>query len=364
MPKTRIVVKVGSSSLTDPSTGLLSSEKIHTMSDQLAPLLQNPMYEVIIVSSGAIAAGRGKLGWQTTRTLPEKQAASAVGQSLLIDMYQREFAVLHRVVAQILLTRADIEDRRRYVNIRNTMETLLHARVLPIVNENDTVAVSEIRFGDNDSLAALVAILLSAQYLVLLTDIDGLYTGDPRVDLDAKRIAKIEKIDDHIRSLAGDEGSSVGTGGMRTKLRAAEMAMDSGIEVVIAATHETNVLSRLLAGEQVGTHFISSKDHRSARKSWLIHGTRSSGRLCIDEGASIAIQTQGRSLLLPGILQVEGKFQEGAIVDLVDVHGGAIGKGIVSMSSFDLEYLIKKDANIRHLGDLPEVIHRNDLGLL
>ncbi len=364
MQRIRMVVKVGSSSLTDPKTGLLSSEKVHMIIAQLAPVLRDPSYEVILVSSGAIAAGRGKLGWRYMRTLPEKQAASAVGQSLLIDLYQRELALVDRVVAQVLLTRSDMENRHRFVNIRNTLETLLHSDVLPIVNENDTVSVNEIRFGDNDSLAALVAILICAQYLVLLTDIDGLYTGDPRIDQDAKHIAEVTLIDQKIRDLAGDSGSSVGTGGMRTKIDAAEMAMNSGIEVVIAATHEPNVLLRLLQGERIGTRFRAEKSRWNARKSWLVHGSRSAGRLVIDEGAAHAVQTMGGSLLLPGIERVEGRFEEGAIVELIGPNEKVIAKGIVSFSAHDLEYFIKNRADGDHLHGFPEVVHRNDLALL
>ncbi|PWI57597.1 glutamate 5-kinase [Sulfoacidibacillus thermotolerans] len=364
MQRLRIVVKVGSSSLTDPTTGLLSSQKVHGIVERLAPVLKDPAYEVILVSSGAIAAGRGRLGWRSARTVPEKQAASAVGQSLLIDLYQREFMSLNRVVAQILLTRSDMENRRRFVNIRNTLETLLEAGVLPIVNENDTVAVNEIRFGDNDSLAALVAILICAQHLILLTDIDGLYTEDPRVVPDAKRIEEVEKIDSSIRELAGGVGSSVGTGGMHTKIRAAEMAIHSGIEVVIAAASEPNVLMRLLRGERLGTRFLPEKSHWNARKSWLVHGSRSVGRLYIDAGAARAVRTTGGSLLLPGIERVEGRFDEGAIVELIDPEGRAIAKGIVSFSARDLEYFIKNKSLKGQLHGLPEVVHRNDLALL
>lgn len=364
MQRTRIVVKVGSSSLTDPLSGLLSLDRVHMVADQLAAILPDPSYEVILVSSGAIAAGRARLGWNATRTLPEKQAASAVGQSLLIEMYQREFACQARIVAQILLTRSDMEDRRRFVNIRNTLETLLTANVLPIVNENDTVSVNEIRFGDNDTLAALVAMLICAQHLILLTDIDGLYTEDPRSDPQARRIVEVTNIDSYVRTLGGDSGSSVGTGGMRTKIRAAEMATASGIAVSIAAAGEPNVIQRLLLGEAVGTRFVARKDRLNARQSWLAHGSRSTGRLFVDEGAVNALRTAGGSLLAPGIERIEGQFDEGAIVDLMDSHGECIGKGIVSLSANDLAYFVTMRSNRDQLRGLPEVVHRNDMALL
>jgi len=364
MQRARIVVKVGSSSLTDPLSGLLSIARVRTVANLLTALLADPAYEVILVSSGAIAAGRARLGWSAARTLPEKQAASAVGQSLLIEMYQREFAEQERIVAQILLTRSDMEDRRRFVNIRNTFETLLTANVLPIVNENDTVSVNEIRFGDNDSLAALVAILICAQHLILLTDIDGLYTEDPRSAPQARRIAEVAQIDSYVRSLGGAAGSSVGTGGMRTKIHAAEMATASGIAVAIAAVDEPDVIRRLVLGEEIGTRFVARKDRLNARQSWLAHGARSVGRLFVDEGAASALRTAGSSLLAPGVERIEGQFDEGAIVDLIDLHGERIGKGIVSMSAHDLEYFINIRTNRDQLRGLPEVVHRNDMTLL
>ncbi len=364
MQRARIVVKVGSSSLTDPLSGLLSPDKVRMVAGQLAAILPGASHEVVLVSSGAIAAGRARLGWSATRTLPEKQAASAVGQSLLIEMYQREFACQGRVVAQILLTRSDMEDRRRFVNIRNTFETLLGANVLPIVNENDTVSVNEIRFGDNDSLAALVAILICAQHLILLTDIDGLYTEDPRSDPQARRIVEVANIDDHVRTLGGASGSSVGTGGMRTKIRAAEMATASGVTVSIASAGEPDVIRRLLLGDQIGTRFAARQDRLNARRSWLAHGSRSVGRLFMDEGAVSALRRSGGSLLAPGIERIEGQFDEGAIVDLMDPRGKCIGKGIVSFSAHDLEYFTTLRSKRDQLRGLPEVVHRNDMALL
>ncbi|MBA4496172.1 glutamate 5-kinase [Paenactinomyces guangxiensis] len=254
MEQERIVVKVGSSSLTDDQ-GCLAVEKVVRLVRMIAGLQQKG-YQVILVSSGGIAAGLGKLGWdRTTISMPEKQAAAAVGQGLLIQLYERLFAAHGLVIGQLLLTRADIQTANRLAHIRNTMETLLVHSIVPVINENDTVAVEEIRFGDNDTLSSLVAVTASAQLLVLLTDIDGMYTSDPRQDKQAKRIHDIWKITDELEQMAGANGTPAGTGGMRSKLAAAKIAMDAGIDVVVASSFEPDVLERVVAGEAIGTRF-------------------------------------------------------------------------------------------------------------
>lgn len=359
----RSVIKVGSSSLTDAVTGVLSTERIRALAEQVARVRRQGQIRTILVSSGAVAAGRGLLGWRRTLTMPEKQAAAAVGQGLLIDAYRRAFSQYGIPVGQILLTRADIEDRRRFVNIRNTLETLLRSDVLPIVNENDTVAVDEIRFGENDTLAALVALLTDARRLLLLTDIDGLYTANPKTDDHAAKIADVHRIDDRIRDLAGSEGSAVGTGGMRTKIAAAQIATASGVDVVVASSTEPDVIVRALAGEAVGTHFHPHPDRRPARESWVLHGSRPEGRVTIDAGAAAALRHRGGSLLVPGVMAVAGDFDEGAIVEICEATDYPVGKGVANMAARDLRDGLQRRARGEDLRGWPEVVHRNDLAL-
>lgn len=358
MSAKRIVVKVGSSSLTDEQ-GLLSLEKMKRIVDQIAILEHDHHCQVILVSSGAVAAGLGRLGWPRPNiTIPEKQAAAAVGQGLLIETYEKLFFEHHLVIAQLLLTRTDIEDRRRFIHIRNTTETLLQHGVLPIVNENDTVTVEEIRFGDNDTLASLVALVAEADLLILLTDIDGLYTGNPKTNPDAKRIQNVWEITPEIEEMAGGSGSSAGTGGMRTKLSAARIATDSGIDVVVASSATPDVLQRIVTGEPVGTRF-HSQARLNSKKSWIAFGTRTEGRLIIDRGAVRALIERAGSLLLPGIVAVQGDFQEGSIVDVASEEGTVIGKGAVSFSDRDLRLLMERRQSGERLHNIHEVIHRD-----
>ncbi|WP_018130262.1 glutamate 5-kinase [Effusibacillus pohliae] len=354
----RIVVKVGSSSLTD-AQGRLSTGHISRLVDQIANLQAEYGCQVILVSSGAVAAGLGKLGWHRPHiTMPEKQAAAAVGQGLLIELYQKLFAERGMMIAQLLLTRSDIEDRRRFIHIRNTAETLLRHGILPIVNENDTVTVEEIRFGDNDTLGSLVALVTEADLLVLLTDIDGLYTANPRTHPNARRISDVWQITPELEEAAGGVGSAVGTGGMRTKLTAARIAVDSGIDVVVASSSEPDVLRRIWSGEPVGTRF-HAHTRFTGKKSWLAYGTRPEGRLVIDEGAVRALLERAGSLLLPGIVRVEGDFHEGAVVEVAAPDGRVIGKGTVSFSDRDLRLLLGRRLAGEKLQNYHEVIHRD-----
>lgn len=359
----RCVIKVGSSSLTDAATGILSTDRIGALAEQVARVWRGGHTRAILVSSGAVAAGRGLLGWRQNLTMPEKQAAAAVGQGLLIDAYRHAFSRYGIPVGQVLLTRTDIEDRRRFVNIRNTLETLLRSDVLPVVNENDTVAVEEIRFGENDTLAALVALLTDAGRLLLLTDIDGLYTANPRTDDQAAKIADVQRIDDRIRELAGGEGSAVGSGGMRTKIAAAQIATASGVDVVVASSTEPDVIVRALAGEAVGTHFHPYPGRRPARESWVLHGSRPEGRITVDAGAAAALRHRGGSLLIPGVVSVTGDFDEGAIVEIRGLPDHPIGKGIVNLAARDLRDGLERRAQGEDLRGWPEVVHRNDLAL-
>ncbi|GLV14307.1 glutamate 5-kinase [Alicyclobacillus hesperidum] len=360
----RAVVKVGSSSLTD-GAGVLSVAKMERLVKQIAELQREGCWHIVLVSSGAIAAGLGKLGWQRARiSMPEKQAAAAVGQTALMEEYERLFAREGLHVGQLLLTRADVEDRKRFVHIRNTVQALLRHEIIPIINENDTVAVEEIRFGDNDSLAGLAALVSEADKLVLLTDIDGLYTANPRTHPEATRIDEVLEITDEIERLAGGAGSAVGTGGMRTKMTAAKAAVQAGVEVVIASAQTPDVLRRALSGEPVGTRFLPAAQPVSLRKSWLMHAPKPEGALTIDAGAVHALLTGGGSLLVPGIVSVTGDFQEGAVILLQSVKGDPVGKGITSFSARDLDDLLARRRSGEDLHNVHEVVHRNDMVLV
>lgn len=363
MKAKRMVVKVGSSSLTD-DCGQISETKIRNLVDQIAVLQHERQIQVILVSSGAMAAGLGQLGWSRTKiTIPEKQAVAAVGQGLLIEKYQKLFASKGIQMAQLLLTRSDIEHRHRFIHIRNTIETLLKYQILPIVNENDTVAVEEIRFGDNDTLSSLVALVAEADQLILLTDIDGLYTANPKKIPEAHLIPEVRKITYEIKQLAGGAGSKVGTGGMRTKLTAAEIATETGIDVIIASSDEKDVLLRISQGEPIGTHFYAGP-RLSSRKSWIAYATRVEGKLVIDQGAVKALLDRSGSLLLAGIVKVSGDFHEGKIVGIYTQRGEQIAKGIVNFSKQDLELLLKRKRQGESLRNVHEVVHRDYMAIL
>ena len=358
----RVVVKVGSSSLTEAG-GILSEKKMNDLVEQVTFLIQQGL-EVILVSSGAVAAGVGRLGWvRASITIPEKQAAAAVGQSALMDTYQKYFQKHHLPVAQLLLTRLDLEDRKRFIHIRNTIETLLKKGIVPIVNENDTVAVDEIRVGDNDTLSSLVAIVAEADLLVMLTDIDGLYTKDPRKDPLAKKIDEVHVITKELEEIAGGSRSIVGTGGMRTKMTAAKIAVKSGMQVVIASSKEPAVLEKIIRGDKVGTRFYPH-GRLPSKKSWLAFSTRVKGRITVDQGAKDALVRYNKSLLLGGVVSVSGTFLEGAVVEICDQYGRYIGKGIASFSSADLKLLLERKAWDQGSERIHEVIHRDMMVIL
>ncbi len=357
MKARRIVVKVGSSSLTG-TDGLLSRPRMRALAQQVAALRSGGA-EVILVSSGAVAAGLARLGWRHSEvTLRERQSAAAVGQGLLIETYRDLFAPQAIEVAQILLVRSDLEDRRRYVHVRNTLGTLLRHGVLPIVNENDTVAVEELRFGDNDTLAGLVAMVADAGLLVLLTDTDGFYDADPKRVPEAHRIPDVWDVTDSLAEMAGRSGSQMGTGGMRTKLAAARIAMDAGIDTLVVSSAEPRVLERAIAGEQLGTTFHARQDPPPRKKLWMIHGSRAAGRVVLDEGAVDAVLSRSASLLLPGVVEVAGAFQAGDVVELAAPSGRVIAKGIVNHSSWELQgWLAQRSAGGR-ARELRVVHHR------
>jgi glutamate 5-kinase len=359
----RIVVKVGSSSLIDQN-GNISYEKMNNLVDQIALLQIEEKQQVVLVSSGAIAAGLGALKWPRQNiTMPEKQAAAAVGQGLLINQYQKLFMEKGIYTAQILLNRSDIEDRKRFIHIRNTIETLLRNGILPIINENDSVTVEEIRFGDNDTLGGLVSLVSEADLLIILTDIDGLYTGHPQKDPSARLIPEVKEITPELEKIAGGSGSAIGTGGMRTKISAARIATHSGVNVIIASGAEEKVLSRIIHGEKLGTYFYA-QNKMSSKKSWLAYGSRTEGRIHIDQGAVHALVATHSSLLIAGVTGIEGIFDEGSIVEILSENGDVIGKGVVSFSSQDLHLLLSRKQKGEKLHNYHEVIHRDAMVIL
>jgi glutamate 5-kinase len=363
----RLVVKVGSGQITAPGQGP-DAKRIAALAADIAAVAGEKR-EVALVSSGAIVTGMARLGLPARpRSIPEKQAAAAVGQSALMWYYEQAFKKHGLKVGQVLLTGQDIGDRGRYLNARNTLLTLLDFGVLPIVNENDTVAVDEIKVGDNDNLAALVAHLIDADLVVLLTDVDGLYTGDPRRDPAARRLETVEAVTDDIRRLVFDAEAGVSVGGMSTKLEAAQKAGASGIPMVIASGAEPGVVARILKGEAVGTYFQPRDDRLAARKRWIAFAVRPQGRLTVDAGAKKALTERGKSLLPSGLVEVSGDFQAGEVVALAEAEGVEFARGLVNYDAKELRMIRgAKTADIeRALGykGLGEVIHRDNLVVL
>jgi glutamate 5-kinase len=363
----RLVVKFGTSTLTGGTTKL-SSPRIVELVRQLSAL-REAGHEVVLVSSGAMASGREALGYpQLPKDVPAKQMLSAVGQPRLMALYEQLFRLYGVTVAQVLLTRGDLANRRRYLNARNTLNALLTQRVIPIVNENDTVATEEIRVGDNDNLSALVANLVDADTLILLTDQPGLFTADPRRDPSAKLVEQVDEpeIPDSLWEAAGGSATGLGTGGMVTKLQAADLARRSGTTVVIASGSAPDVLSRLANGETLGTRFGPIASAVESRKRYILAG-ETFGKLTVDEGAAKALR-RGGSLLPVGVTAVEGSFERGDTVRVSDSNGHDIARGIANYSAEDLTRIGRhRSEEIEALlgynyGD--EVIHRNDLVLL
>ena len=364
----RIVVKIGTSTLTGGGKKL-SAPKLVDLARQLAAL-QNQKIQVALVSSGAIAAGREELGFPALpKQLPAKQMMAAVGQPRLMAMYEQYFAIYGVHVAQILLTRADLADRHGFLNARDTLEALLDQAIIPIINENDTVATDEIRFGDNDALSAQVASLVEADLLVLLTDQDGLYSSDPRTDKSAQLIHEVGPgpISAELWQAVGGTSTGLGTGGMVTKLQAADLARHSGAEVIIARGSVDNILLRLIKGEDLGTHFTPSVNKLEGRKRRLLSGSRSKAELVIDAGAVQALE-RGGSLLPAGLVKVNGTFERGDAVRVISEERKAVAIGLSNYTSDELQHLCRhQSAEIEGLlgytfGD--EVIHRDHMALL
>ncbi|OOF57741.1 glutamate 5-kinase [Rodentibacter myodis] len=339
-----IVVKFGTSTLTQGSAKLNSSHMMEIVR-QIAQL-HHEGFRIVIVTSGAIAAGRHYLNHpQLPPTIASKQLLAAVGQSQLIQTWEKLFAIYDIHIGQILLTRADIEDRERFLNARDTLHALLDNQIIPVINENDAVATAEIKVGDNDNLSALVAILVQAEQLYLLTDQQGLFESDPRKNPNAKLISVVEKITDHIRAIAGGSGTNLGTGGMSTKIIAADVATRSGIETIIAPGNCPNVIVDLAHGQNIGTKFVAHQSDRlESRKQWLF-AAPSAGVITIDNGAELAMLTQNKSLLPAGIITVEGRFSRGEVVKIRNLAGKNIALGMPRYNNEALQLIKGKQSH-------------------
>ena len=363
----RIVVKVGSSLVTNDGRGL-DATAVAAWVAQIAEL-KRAGKDVVLVSSGAIAEGVKRLGWSTRpSSIHEQQAAAAVGQMGLVQAYESAFAKWSLHTAQILLTHEDLADRRRYLNARSTLLTLLGLGVIPIINENDTVTTDEIRFGDNDTLGALVTNLIEAEVLVLLTDQPGLHTADPRRDPAATLVRTAQAGDATLETMAGGTGNALARGGMLSKVLAAKRAARSGASTIIANGRDDKVLTRLAAGEDLGTSLVAPDTSLGARKQWLADHVRLAGRLKLDAGAVRALVRDGKSLLPIGVVGVDGSFERGEIVGCFDPSGREIARGLVNYSALESARILGKASSeiqaILGYVDEPELIHRDNLVLL
>lgn len=359
----KIVIKIGSAVLTDD--GLLHRPAITRLADDISNLRKKG-YQVTIVSSGAIASGVGKLGMgRKPETIPQKQAVAAVGQGSLMYAYEEAFNSHHLMVAQVLLTREDLTNRKRYLNARNTLTTLLDWGIIPIINENDTVAVDEIKFGDNDNLSALITHLIEGELLIVLTDTEGLYERDPREDPLARLIPVVEHIDRQVLDYTSKYSGHWGLGGMRSKIMAARKVTAGGIPVIVANGRKEGVLAEVIKGKPLGTLFLPQRPVLSRKKHWIAFTLKPKGDIIIDEGAQKALTEKGKSLLPSGILEVKGRFGVGACVCLLDQKARVIGKGLVNYSSSDVVKIkglktteIEPRLEYKHSD---EVIHRDNM---
>jgi glutamate 5-kinase len=366
----RIVIKIGTSLLTGGGNHL-DPGMMSNLVRQLAGLSHQKV-ELSVVTSGAVAAGKERLGFpKKLKGIPYKQVLSSIGQSLLMSNYEKLFKRHNIAIAQALLTRAVLVDRAGYLNARNTLLALIELGVISIINENDVVAIDEIegaRFGDNDNLSAMVANLIDADLLIILSDIAGLYTSDPRSNPNASLIPQVKAIDENIFNLAGGSRSGLGTGGMLTKLQAARMATSCGISVIIAKGDEPDVLLRLATGEAVGTHFLPAATKLESRERWMLAGLSVKGSLVVDDGAAKALEKENRSLLGAGIIEIEGNFERGDLVNVFNSSGARLGSGITNYKAADIDKI--KGVHSRKIPALlgydygSEVIHRNNLVVL
>ena len=364
----RVVVKVGTSTITY-SNGKINYEKIEKLA-RIMTDLQNQGKEMILVSSGAGAAGVGRMGLEAKpSTIPGKQACAAVGQGILMHIYERLFGEYGQVVAQVLLTKADMVNRHSYANARNALQEMISWGVIPIINENDVVAIDEFKIGDNDNLSALVASLADADLDILLSDIDGLYTANPKTHPEAKLVSVVEEVTPAIEATAGGAGSKNATGGMLTKLQAAKNAMSAGIALIIANGEDLEILRRIMRGEPVGTLFVPRENHLRFRNQWLAFGSKISGKLIVDAGLAKALRQKGSCSILPvGILRVEGDFDSGDTVSVLDQEGHELARGMTNYNAEDLDLIkgcrtsqIEEKIGYKHYD---EAIHRDNLVVL
>lgn len=364
----RIVVKVGTSTLTHPDGGLdlyRIDHLIRELADQA-----NSGHEMLLVSSGAIAAGMSRLGLkQKPQSIPEKQAVAAIGQGVLMHIYEKIFAEYGRVMGQVLLTRENAVRHNQYLHSRDSLLAQLDMGAIPVINENDAVAVDEIKIGDNDNLSATVATLVDADALIILSDIEGLYTANPATHPEAELIHEVPELTPEIESLAGGAGTALGTGGMLTKLQAAKVAVNAGVNMVIANGSRENVIREVLSGEQVGTVFPAKESHLRVRQSWLAFGKRIVGDLVVDDGCAEAMRERGSSLLAAGITAVEGEFAPGSTVRVLMQDGCEIARGIVNYGSADIDKMRGRQSDDFAWLDLAdsghdEVIHRDNMVLM
>lgn len=358
----RIVVKIGSSSLTSEEGGL-NQERIRFFANELVDL-HIAGFQVLLVTSGAVAAGYKQIGFSTRpKAVHEKQAAAAVGQALLMNAYNEAFRKFGRNVAQILLTRYDFSNRKRVHNALMTIEELINRQVIPIINENDTVSTDELKFGDNDMLSALVANLTKAQQLIILTDTDGLYTEDPRKNIDATRIERVEEITEHIFQISGGSNTDVGTGGMRSKIEAARIALRGGIPVFIGRAVESGDLSLALQGSGKGTYFDTKLQALSMKKQWVGFHSLTQGTIIVDQGAETALLSGGKSLLPAGVKEIQGDFHPGDVVEVQNLEKHTIGRGVINYAAWQLKAtagLSSDEVHKRIDVTRIEVIHRDE----
>ena len=364
----RIVIKVGTSTITY-ANGKRNFSQIDRLAREISDL-QNQGKEMILVTSGAVAVGVDRMGLPgKPKTIPGKQAAAAVGQGVLMHTYEKFFADYGQIVAQVLITKTEAIDRHRYTNTRNTFMELMRQRVIPIVNENDVVALDELKIGDNDNMSALVAGIVDADLVIILSDVDGLYTANPQTHPDAVIVPEVAEITPEIEASAGGVGSARGTGGMATKIQAAKAATSSGIHLVIASGTEKNAITRVLQGEELGTLFVSRENRLQFRKRWLAFGAKIDGSIVVDDGCAKAIRKAGGCSILPaGVFAVQGEFLPGSTVSVIDKDAHELARGLVHYSSAELEQIkgcnSGEIANILGHKNFDEVIHRDDLVIL
>lgn len=363
----RIVVKVGTSTITYP-TGKMNLGRMEKLVRELTDLA-NQGREIVLVTSGAIAVGMDRMGKKKRpRSIPQRQALAAVGQGALMHAYGSLFAAYGRMAGQVLLTKENSRRHHQYINSRNALKAMLAMGVLPVVNENDAVAVDEVKIGDNDTLSATVATLVDADVLIILSDVDGLYTANPATDKKARLIPEVREITPDIEKLAGGAGSAAGTGGMRTKIEAAKIATRSGVTMVVASGEEDGVIRTVLNGEAVGTLFPAREEHLKARKSWLAFGRNIAGDLVVDDGCAEAMLTGGKSLLAAGLVSVEGEFAAKSTVRVLTQEGCEIARGIVNYDAVSLRRIAGRHtdeiAAILAAPVFSEVIHRDNMVLM